>query len=490
MKKRLLSAILIMAMLTALIPAITAQAITFVHIYADITGEVIKIEPALRGKFVYLGQNDEAFARIIIDEDVYIQGKGIEVGDTITAFYALGGAVAFTPFTGEILSMQRVGIERDYYFIQMEYTSDWIHSIGIQGNTMHTVVDFDNNFRSGRFGVGDTITGYYSPWNTGYIYDMPHYVAVFVVNGDYDVYLGVFDEGYIRNSFVEAYSGIKMLHPWGEPIAGLYDGDRIAVVLGKDGIEKAIVLPHHRRRELQITVLPRRDIVLQKLHVQPGILITDIRPIFEFPDIEILPMPTLPFTDPTLSVWAEQAVTQAILRGVIPHNLMSDFNRPITNVEFSDLVGTMYMAFLGGIIGIYDIPVLEQEIAERITALTGEDNINAEDFLRRAVTVNLCESTFSPYETITRERAAVVFSHLVEIILKYPIKDIPPVAFTDTASLAPHAVAAIEKMQTMGIMGGVCENTFSPNAIFTREQSIVTIMRIFDLWHHEKLARE
>jgi len=36
-------------------------------------------------------------------------------------------------------------------------------------------------------------------------------------------------------------------------------------------------------------------------------------------------------------------------------------------------------------------------------------------------------------------------------------------------------------MQATGIMGGVGNNTFAPKSDYTREQSIMTMMRLFDI---------
>ena len=43
------------------------------------------------------------------------------------------------------------------------------------------------------------------------------------------------------------------------------------------------------------------------------------------------------------------------------------------------------------------------------------------------------------------------------------------------------AVDAVGQMQATGVMNGVGENTFAPDEDYTREQSIVTIMRLYDI---------
>ena len=53
--------------------------------------------------------------------------------------------------------------------------------------------------------------------------------------------------------------------------------------------------------------------------------------------------------------------------------------------------------------------------------------------------------------------------------------------FTDNASIASWAVDAVGRVQAAGLMGGVGDNTFSPQGSYTVEQSILTALRLYDL---------
>jgi len=54
-------------------------------------------------------------------------------------------------------------------------------------------------------------------------------------------------------------------------------------------------------------------------------------------------------------------------------------------------------------------------------------------------------------------------------------------SLADSGSISAWAVEAVGQVQAAGIMSGVDNNIFAPNDVFTREQSIVTIMRLFDM---------
>jgi hypothetical protein len=53
-------------------------------------------------------------------------------------------------------------------------------------------------------------------------------------------------------------------------------------------------------------------------------------------------------------------------------------------------------------------------------------------------------------------------------------------AFKDNDKISAWAIESVGQMQTSGIMGGTGNNTFSPKGAYTREQSIITLLRLYD----------
>jgi hypothetical protein len=51
--------------------------------------------------------------------------------------------------------------------------------------------------------------------------------------------------------------------------------------------------------------------------------------------------------------------------------------------------------------------------------------------------------------------------------------------FADMGDASGYARDAIGQMQNSGIMGGVGSDRFAPKGDYTREQSIITILRLF-----------
>ena len=87
--------------------------------------------------------------------------------------------------------------------------------------------------------------------------------------------------------------------------------------------------------------------------------------------------------------------------------------------------------------------------------------------------------TFDPDGQLTREQAAAILSRLAGVLGIDLGKAAP--TFDDNGSIAPWASEAVGQMQAAGIMGGVGNNQFGPQGPYSWEQSIATLMRIYDM---------
>ena len=86
---------------------------------------------------------------------------------------------------------------------------------------------------------------------------------------------------------------------------------------------------------------------------------------------------------------------------------------------------------------------------------------------------------FAPDRTLTRQEAAVMLARLADVVGQ----PLPPSAstFADNASVASWAVDSVGQMQASGIMGGDGNDNFAPSGTYTREQSIISMLRLFEL---------
>jgi len=169
------------------------------------------------------------------------------------------------------------------------------------------------------------------------------------------------------------------------------------------------------------------------------------------------------FAEP--SRWAEPDVLDAIKIGLVPRHLQHSFQRPTTRAEFASLAVALYEHFHGVITGrmfFDDTNDIDVEKAAYIGIVSGVGN-----------------NRFNPHGNLTREQAAVLVTRVMEEI-GHPLPQAAP-TFADNNRISSWARDGVGRVQAARIMGGVGSNMFSPMGTYTREQSIVTMMRLYTL---------
>ena len=86
---------------------------------------------------------------------------------------------------------------------------------------------------------------------------------------------------------------------------------------------------------------------------------------------------------------------------------------------------------------------------------------------------------FAPNDKLTREQAAVMLARLADAMGK-PLA-VNNATFADNGNISSWAIEQVGQIQVAGIMGGVGNNTFAPRDPYTREQSIVTMLRLYNV---------
>ncbi len=168
------------------------------------------------------------------------------------------------------------------------------------------------------------------------------------------------------------------------------------------------------------------------------------------------------------SSWAAADVDAAIAAGLVPMYLRDDYTQPITRAEFCSLGVALYETYTG------------KEI-ERLKDLSFDDTI-ALDVLKMAslgIVNGVGNKLFDPDAALNREQAATILARLSEKMGHSLEKG--NATFRDSASVSSWAAEAVGQVQAGGIMGGVGNNTFSPKDKYTREQSVVTILRLYGI---------
>lgn len=165
------------------------------------------------------------------------------------------------------------------------------------------------------------------------------------------------------------------------------------------------------------------------------------------------------------SSWVSESVARAVANSLVPQNLQSNYSQPATRAEFCALATALYETVSG------------KEITERKSFSDTTDS-NVEKMGALGVVSGVGEDRFDPNGTLTREQAAVMLARLAEALEK-PLPEYRP-TFADNGNIASWAFTQVGQVQGSDIMNGVGNNLFSPAGLYTREQSAMTMLKLFD----------
>lgn len=192
-----------------------------------------------------------------------------------------------------------------------------------------------------------------------------------------------------------------------------------------------------------------------------------------------------------ISDWAKGEVNQALEMGFVPKEIQNNYTKDITRSEFAKMA-VSYLAFLyqtdnDGMVKIY----CDTHITENGEKVSPAENIftdcDERDVLY-AYTMRIVkgrdEGIFDPDGLITREEAAAM---LMRTLFVYGggLKHSKRVAeefelYSDYKDISAWALSDVQYVWDLDIMKGVSEMEFSPKTNYTREQSIVTFLRLYN----------
>jgi len=164
------------------------------------------------------------------------------------------------------------------------------------------------------------------------------------------------------------------------------------------------------------------------------------------------------------STWAVDDVEWAILLGLVPEKLQSQYTQPITRAEFAALVITFYEEWYG-------------EVAGRLF-FSDTSDVYVQKAAYLGIVTGVGNNVFAPNSLITREQSAVMLSRLIFAFGGQLPNN--TASFSDNGDISYWAISYVGQIQGVGIIGGVGGNLFQPNGQFTREQGIVTMLRVLD----------
>ncbi|WP_294518965.1 leucine-rich repeat protein [uncultured Pseudoflavonifractor sp.] len=165
------------------------------------------------------------------------------------------------------------------------------------------------------------------------------------------------------------------------------------------------------------------------------------------------------------SSWAAGQLSQAAVAGIVPDSFESRYTQAATRAEFCALAVRLYEKATG------------ETITQRAT-FSDTTDFNVQKMAGLGVVNGVGGGKFDPGGTLTREQAATILARLAEA-MGHPLPQAAP-AFSDSAAIASWAAAGVGQVQAAGIMEGN-GSAFTPQGAYTREQCILTVLRLYQL---------
>jgi len=169
-------------------------------------------------------------------------------------------------------------------------------------------------------------------------------------------------------------------------------------------------------------------------------------------------------------------IMQAMEEGLIPMSLRGGYDKAITRQEFCQL--------------LFRFLETKSDQPMRQLATTGANFTDTTDSAVRAISAlgivnGYGQGIFKPNQTITRQEAATMLTRLAKAMgLEKP--NASSVTFTDLSSIPTwfaegvQFISACQNPQNnKRVMSGVGNNRFDPTGTYTREQSLMTLTRLY-----------
>ena len=189
--------------------------------------------------------------------------------------------------------------------------------------------------------------------------------------------------------------------------------------------------------------------------------------------------------DNTYDAWAEESLADALYSGIVPYNLQKNYKDVMTREDFCQIALQLYLNRQGK---TFDEFIEENGIIFNDEVFNDTKNRYILLAYNLGIVKGMGNGNFAPYEPITRQQAAVLLSNLyIRLHINAETKKVEK--YKDDEIIADWAKSSVYTMSGLQINGkdmpvleGVGNNCFSPLGFYTRQESIATILRIYNMF--------
>ena len=171
-----------------------------------------------------------------------------------------------------------------------------------------------------------------------------------------------------------------------------------------------------------------------------------------------------------ISPWAKETISEAKRLTIIKTDGTYNYTAFITREEFCELVFNYIENFSESAFSVNIIkPPFTDTDNEHIGMLNALGIINGKS-----------ETEFAPNDSLTREEAATILYRLIKNIYPDSAATEMYFNFADSDQISDWAASSVQVICNMGIMNGVGNNKFAPQDLYTTEQAVATLVRIYN----------
>ena len=187
-----------------------------------------------------------------------------------------------------------------------------------------------------------------------------------------------------------------------------------------------------------------------------------------------------------VSGWAFEEVTAAIEENLVPNYLQNQYHTGINRAEFCNLtvqaVTETADKEIEALVQEKSGKSLENWVKERPFNDETDENVIAAYAL--GIVNGRGEGQFDPYTKLNRQEAAAFLMRAANV-LGMDTGSVASAGYADEGAVSTWFRDAVNYVSQIGVMNGTGNNSFSPMSGYTREQSYMTIYRLFQAFHAE-----
>ncbi len=173
------------------------------------------------------------------------------------------------------------------------------------------------------------------------------------------------------------------------------------------------------------------------------------------------------------SPWAHEAVTEYYLAQLLPNTLCEDFQRELTRAELSRLLFHYVLREKGWGFAMIENRFHDLGQSSDLTAI-----LRCE---KAGLMKGISATAFDPEGIVTREQAATVLCRLIKYVTGEAPAPAAGKAFNDAGEISAWAKESVGAVSGLKILRGA-KGLFRPGEAMTREEMIVALNRVHDLY--------